>query len=411
MRKNMKNKMYPKKANKNTKIEDAKIASYIDETIAENQSVQLKETNKSETYYNRTDLPSICSIKKINIVLKYTKNIIISLFLSLSVSAILIFMIYKLLPDSSYISLVASPKTYNIEEFSGGMAAKVQLFEVKYGTLINYDEILVSVDNQTFLLKPYELVVTFNQDKDIDKYGVPYANSLLFDSQVDVYTNYSDGFNFIDTQVSIEKMPKLIGKMPSRMSSDEKGSSVTLKTAVPNKLFISVLKGSEITVNGGVDVLVKGKKMPLNSQITVLETRDQEIINSHFILNSNEFKIHGYQDDYIYLEGLIKSFNGVSDQNGVLKHTYLNQQKEYDVGTLEVDGNYDDILLEFEYELGEYNSSLILSGPVKSINVAHASLYFSFFQFLVENLGTVISAVFTAFIITYVPYIFAKKDS
>lgn len=206
-----------------------------------------------------------------------------------------------------------------------------------------------------------------------------------------MYSISNDDNRILDSQIKIFKQPKLLSKSFGQYFEEEGEYILSFCSSDSSKLFMSVFEGTEISVSGGVDIYISEKKVAqLISKIVVEQ-------------------IGRFKDDYTYLEGLINSFTGKTDNAGTLKHTYLNTQNDYEISSLVTSGDHLNQQLSFECELSADKQVLSISGLVNNISVADSSLYFGFAEFIAQNMGAVVSAVFTAFIITCIPLMLSRK--
>jgi hypothetical protein len=342
-------------------------------------------------------------------LITYFRDIVLAFVISIVFSGLILLLIYKLLPYSSWISLSTVPSNYIVNNFSGGILSEFKMLNVNYGKLENETEIILNINGQTYDLKPYELRIEFNRDKDIIKYNLPYANISTFIPKAELYSLSGDENKIVNARLEILKHSKLLSKSLGRFLEEEGQYDIKIEQVNVCRLFMSVFKGTEISVSGGVDIYVKENKISPMHLNMVVEPKEASSSNAIFELTSNNFEIKRSKDDYVYLEGLITSFTGKSDNDGTLKHTYLRTQNEYEISSLTTSGKSSNQQLSFDCELSSSKQILNISGLVHDILMANSSLYFNFKEFIANNMGEVVLAVFTTFIITYIPLLFSKK--
>ena len=182
----------------------------------------------------------------------------------------------------------------------------------------------------------------------------------------------------------------------------------------PASVRISLDNGAtQFTLNswdGWTKICIGGNNVlaPMNHVSIEFSSLDDEI--PELILSSERvYYNQAYGPTTISFDGKCKSFSEKSQaETDTLKQTYLNVQKEYDVGLLHIAGIAADSF-EVESKLSDEKNEIHVSGEAKEISMGGTSLNFNFMTFLYENLSAVLFAIFGAMLSTYLPMLLPEE--
>lgn len=114
---------------------------------------------------------------------------------------VLVFVFYYI-KKNTLIVLEGEPQNIIIYDFEGNVAMDTRMISIDKGRVVNRDPIIFLIDENKYTAAPHELVIEFDCDKDIEKYGYPYANYLLSQNQ-DMYYATTTGTEDIMSATSI----------------------------------------------------------------------------------------------------------------------------------------------------------------------------------------------------------------
>ncbi len=362
--------------------------------------------------HKKEDTKSNYTKDKLKRIKLHLKPVILSIIISICISAVLLYAIYKILPEESWISLELKPDHYVINDFTGKIYSEFTGLSINQGELINDDNIILTIGEEEYELERSELRIVFNRFKDADKYNViPYANHSTFSPhQANIYVTLDSEPSIQNSLIEIKKSSNIYKSVLGGDLEDLDRYSVYFTSGLDSQLHMSVLNKTSIKNTGGFDLYIKDEKVSIGPLSTIkVRSKDESISNVNFQLRTNDFKIYLNEKDILYSEGLVYEFNGKSDE-GILNHSYLGEQNDYELKNIDTYGKYLDESLNFQLELSENKHMMNINGFVNELEIANTSLYFKFTVFIAKNIDNIILAVFTAFIATYIPFILNRKE-
>lgn len=345
-----------------------------------------------------------------------TKSILISIIVSISLTIA----IYLLLPKSSWINLYSTPNDFEIYNFTGEYVLTTNTLHLNNGILRNSTAVYVSLNKKVYELNQGELEINFINDSKIDsinnnkKFPELFSCYTIFDKEVKVNAYMQSDYGVYNGILQIQKQYSIFRKdknIESTLSDDEiysilVASDNTMKSSilVYNDTTMTICPNMQIYIRGEKIDIPEGASIKLSSGITDATGAIFDFSTNMVLYNSLDI------NNYCYLEGSCTNFSGTpSGSNSVLKQTYLNTQKEFDVGLLNVTASGKEHF-QIEYELSNQKNNIQISGQSHKVTLANTSLSFNFLTFLSDNLGAIISAIFAAFIAAYIPMVITYKE-
>lgn len=324
-------------------------------------------------------------------------------------------LVFALLPKTSWINLTSTPNNFKLSSFSGEYVLTTGCMKLNNGVITNVSETKVLINDKTYKLKKGELVIQCTEDeliKDIIKdepFPDIFSNSLFFDIRIKVDA-YKGNDEFINGNIQIKRLYSIY-KKDINIGLDVKNDEDYSITIIPNQFMKSSLlinNDTKMTTNSNMRISICGDTIiPNDGTSIIFSSIDSREVGMLFDFTTDMVEYCYLDDnDYCYLLGECSNFSGKSDgNNSVLKQTYLNEQKNYDVGLLVVEGTANDIF-QLEYELSDQFNCIQVLGLSKSVEIANNPINYNFPNFLSENLASIITGIFAAFIASYIPISF-----
>lgn len=367
------------------------------------------------------------------------KRILKALFISFVVSAIVLMVIYILLPKNSWIKLSSSPYEFvfnevdSVEYFVKGssftfddsyndtfdisspISIKVYLDEEDPVFYENISNVQLSIDCDEDAIPiemwPTECLV-WNFSNDVD-WGVFDLNLFNYPRNFFVDFSLTSTGRWYDEDNNIHRSGEFTveGAIPTSSRGEfyesiyenpenHNNASSYAKFSIPSDTSLNLYGCYSIGINDDfIDSVYR----------TEIIFHDGGLFYTFF--NTATAIIDDLEESSISLIGHGKKIAQTSlGADDVLTFTYQNNQSEYSIDSVFVEAEaVNDSVLDIEYSLIDGNSTLNSSGRTKLVRVADVPLSFNIGRFLLDNVGAIIIGIFTTFLGVYIN-IYTKND-
>ena len=236
---------------------------------------------------------------------------------SIIIVTLLIIMIFIALylykNDNTIVAITGNPENISVTNFNGDFSTDTNLIMLDKGEIINRDNIIFRIGENEYSANPGELEIFFDCDKDIEKYGHKYGNSMMTSKDVMYYsTSTSSDYQIISDVISFRKMSSTddyLSNMIRRHTNEapEEETLIVNFIAPQTDALLQIQKKEVIQLSGGIIVKFKGKE--LSSTSVNLEINND--IGCSFILHDlSNLELMIRNDDGFSLNGNIESING-----------------------------------------------------------------------------------------------------
>lgn len=328
-------------------------------------------------------------------------------------------LLFTTLPKSSWVAIDTVPHEFELKQFSGRIntiAHHVIFANNIHNTASfkNLNSVTVRLlSGEEYEVSPLGLKLEFEKPESETQAA---SNILLFTPYAHINTFPTDIRATVATSSELE--PSFARTYHIRLSSNWRSQP---------QMELKISASDYLEIFGFSEIYIKGEKIDTQGSITILPwIREDEANydnfefslcsdNASIFINKEENQVFeglyeeqptimlpNYQNDYLYLAGRFYSFEGLSGSGYyALNHTYLNNQKSYDIGNLNILGESSQPTLNCEFGVGNYNNfvpKFNISGAVDRIEIAGSSLYYTLPQFILNNIGALCIAAFTTII-------------
>ena len=236
---------------------------------------------------------------------------------SIIIVTLLIIMIFIALylykNDNTIVAITGNPENISVTNFNGDFSTDTKLIMLDKGAIINRDNIIFRIGENEYSANPGELEIFFDCDKDIEKYGYKYGNSMMTSKDAMYYsTTISSDYRMISDVISFRKMSStddyLSNMIRRHTNEDPEEETLIVNFIAPQTdALLQIQKKEVIILSGGVIVKFKGKE--LSSTSVNLEINND--IGCSFILHDlSNLELMIRNDDGFSLNGNIESING-----------------------------------------------------------------------------------------------------
>ena len=353
--------------------------------------------------------PSMSANSSYFVIVRRVGKFVSSLLIAVFVAAVLMGAVYGILPKNSFINLHSTPNIVQFERCNGQYEVHTSTLDVSRKSKISNDSdisVRISGDNSlneehyesSYQLKKGELEIIFflfsselnnkSNQQDVDSRFSYLLSTLVFNKEVTCYKFIHDE----NIEVEITFFGYMDTSGPVRICLNNGPTQLTLNPW-----------------NGWTRICIGDNALPPMDHVAIeFSSLTDEL--PILILNSESVDYNqAHSPTTISFVGTCKSFLGKSEsETDTLKQTYLNVQKEYDVGLLQIAGIAADFF-DVESKFSNEKNEIHVSGEAKEISMGGTSLNFNFMTFLYENLSSVLFAIFGAMLSTYLPMLLPEE--
>lgn len=301
----------------------------------------------------------------------------------ISLSFILIYSIFKLLPHSAWIYALGTPQSIEINNFEGRIdidSFVISSNEKLVGDIINSSKLNLTYNNKNYVLNPGDLQIQYGKDNFGNSRDNIFTTSPIQIEMLDMKLN----------QFTIEKK-HLFHKF------DNISSSYTVSALGNNLDFSGVIYDKEFTweIQGNCGVYIYGKKLDSNYPFYILKFKN---------INSQSFSILQF-NNFSNLNLLTSEkkgkilFTGQSGElNGFFKSGDLNYNQTTNEKKFSLNGKSLNIVPSKKQKIkvaytNLKENRLELYGNIVGGSLTGNSLFLDFRQWAIENASTVIGTL------------------
>lgn len=328
--------------------------------------------------------------------------------------------VYLFLPKSSWINLHSTPNNFELYNFTGEFVLTTNTLKLSKGILKNSTSISVLLNNEIHKLNEGEFEIRFINDTKIDTINKGedfpdlFSCYAIFDKQIKVDGYMQSNYGICDGILQIQKQYSIFRKDLNIENTLADGEIYSVLLGSDNTMTNSIFVYDDTTmiISPNVQIYICGNKINVPEGESIkLSSGNSNAAGAILDFSTNMVRYDSLDmDNYCYIEGRCTKFNGKSSgDNSVLKQTYLNTQKEFDISLLNVT-SFGKEPFQMEFELSKQINNIQISGQSQQTTLANTPLNFNFITFLSDNLGAIISAIFAAFIAAYIPMVLTTKE-
>ena len=367
------------------------------------------------------------------LVLDLLKPIAASIVVTISLT----FVLFSIFPKDSWFSLKTTPDEFEIYHFWGGYLLSTNSIRINAGYLRNIGATTVIVDGNQYDVDDGNFVLVFQENvQNAPEYRTQNPESLtsgiIMNKKVFVDTAVMRGVE--DSKLKITNEYNMFEVERNARYAEYYGEfsgnntlenlylyTITLSSEHEMRSTVSVPTDEMFFIDGAslpnmrVYIILDGQQIEVSPDTEISVTNSFESRTQLFSLHAKTIQ-YPFLDigDYCYIKGFCHGFAGDSKGlNGTLNQTYLNTQREYDIGLLHVDSfrenDYFVDDFQIEAELSNVTTYIQISGRSNNLQLAGTPLRLTFLSFLYENLSNVIMAFFGTFIAYYIPKLLSGK--
>lgn len=321
-------------------------------------------------------------------VMKGLKNSL-TFFAPISITILIIFLIFILMPKTAWISATGSPKSIEVTDFKGRIDSNVFSIQSKNklnGDILNQTPINLSLNNKEYVLNPGELMISF-------------GNGNMYNYWDSIRSSTTIQLDMLDMQLDELKVEK--DSLFHKYDNLSKFYSLYIKDS-DTLDFNATIYDKEFTwdIQGNCEIYIRGVKVQ----------SDIPFYQLHFTQANLDLptlmQFEGFNDSYFLIteeKGKIlfsgKSSNiDVSFEDGNLDFNQTVNEKQFSLKnkTLELSPSHTE-QLELTYTTVD-QQILDLQGNIKEGTLSGSSLFLTFRQWIIENISTVIGTLITMFL-------------
>jgi len=307
---------------------------------------------------------------------------------------VLIFVFYYI-KQNTLIVLEGEPKDIIIDDFVGNVAMDTKMICIDKGRVVNRESITFSIDENVYTAAAHELVIEFDCDKDIEKYGYPYSNYLLSQNR-DMYysTTTSSGDIMSAASITFERSDNTLEYFHDKINkaSGYSGESkiADINFGTPGAKGLLQIQNNEILdIAGGITVYCKDEILR-NGYVQLKIMNEQHGFSFEFYNLSNlEFLLN--ESVGIALNGKINELSGEFEVGeGRMISTSPSSQKELYIGAQKIvlEGEK----LNVEYTFNSDTSKMVVKGNPNKARLENIDIMEGWVQFFLTNWTAIIMA-------------------
>lgn len=306
----------------------------------------------------------------------------------------LIFVFYYI-KQNTLVVLEGEPKDVVIDDFVGDVAMDTKMICIDKGRVVNRDPIIFSIDENKYTAAPHELVIEFDCDKDIAKYGYPYSNHLLSNNR-DMYFSTTTGTEDIMSAASItfERSDNTLEYFHDKINKAS-GYSGKSKIAYINfeapitKGLLQIQNNEKLDIAGGITVYYKDEI--LRNGYVQLEIVNEQYGCSFEFYNLSNLEVLLNESVGIALNGNINGLSGEFEvSEGRMISTSPSSQKELYIGAQKIVLEGEN--LNVEYTFNSDTSEMVVKGNPNKARLENIDIMEGWVQFFLTNWAAIIMA-------------------
>lgn len=316
-------------------------------------------------------------------------------WLPFAVFLVVLFWVFSYIKQNALVVLEGEPKDIIIDNFEGDVAMDTKMICIDKGRVVNRDSIIFSINGNKYTALPGELVIEFDCDKDIEKYGNPYSN-YLFSQNRDMYYSTTIASEYIMSADSItfersnNTSEYFHGKINKASGYSGESKSVHINFGYPITKGLLEIQNNEILgIYGGITVYYKDEI--LENGYVQLEIMNEQHGCSFEFYNLSNLDVLLNESFGIALNGNINGISGEFEVGeGRMISTSPSSQRELYVGAQEIVLEGEN--LNVEYTFDSDSSEMVVKGNPNKARLENIDIMEGWVQFFLTNWAAIIMA-------------------
>lgn len=301
--------------------------------------------------------------------------------------------------NNTILTIEGEPKNITITNFNGNVSFDSRLIRIDTGYIMNRDKITFIINGEEYTAQPHELKIEFDCNKDIQKQGCQYINSMMTQNNNMYYSTTVSSEDMQSNSITIERESStfeyLHNKMNKSFGENKEGKIIMINFIFPREEGLLQLQKNEIVfLKGGVVVKYKGETLSKTS--TELQLKNDSGCSFEFE-NLSNIEIMINESEGFALNGTINKINGKFENgNGEMFCTSRRSQKEFYIGAQEImaDGKS----LDVDYDFNANSAQMSVNGHANKAKLEDIDVLEGVGQFFLQNSTEIFLIILGAFI-------------